>query len=544
MSINTVSSNSIQSINTVISSTDNSRVATSAAPQSSVTPGSAANARMAEFSASFSRFQLDQMLKSGTAAQPAPIQDTPSLDPKEFFQGAVEDYLRNTLNLPANIARSIRETLTVNSANVLQSEQLQFPGGGMATFFNTGGFPATSTATLPRAAFDRKGVLAFYKSAGSLTDAQLRSVQNLYAGDLVSRKNYAANLANLGRALSGIKGAGELNRGTERVIDSTINKLRQAYNTLSDVNAPAADPRAIYAEVAETLSKLDNRSLNSTQRAMLGTALDILGISASNYDTNRVPVAGTAGTPAPAPVTAAQATAAGYPLTAFDTAIKTPLTPAQANPAAVFGADVAKYLQSIGLDVDASKVTYQVNSADKLQFINVPLGNSRSLTVFFNNGFPVAGPANNPMTAFSSTTGARQFLDVARNDAATQTRLESYYANPANAARRTNYNTNLSNLKSAFQQIAQEGRLPKDIEGFVNDSIKALEAAQADLASGKLPNVLGVYQRIGDNLDEIVKRSNRLNGEQRDTLDVLNGSLLPVGISNYFFAPVTLSQTA
>lgn len=481
---------------------------------------------------------------NGTGSNPTtPL--NPSLNPKAVFDTQVNNFYDQTIGLDPNRFRPAQTVETVNSANVLQSSQIQLKGGGTAISFYTAGFPATSTATLPRTIFDDKSVLSFYKSADPLTSTQLQSVQNLYAGDLTSRKNYAANLGNLAKSLTTISNSGNLGSGLQGRVNDAINSLQTAYNTLSDVNAPAPSPRDIYAKVADTYRALAASScyVNPAQRDMIDQGLNILAIGASNYDTNRVPVAGTPITPAPqTPTTPAQAQAAGYPLPNFTTVRNTPLTAAQANPAQVFASDVTSYLQSIGLTgVNLQNIEYQVNSADKLQSINVPLGNGRSLTTFFNTGFPIPN-ATAPQVAFSGTAGIRQYLDVAQNSAQTQQQLVNYYANPANAARRTNYGVNLQNLTTAFQQLQQAGNLSQSAKNQVQSALSTLQGAIQQLNNGGLPDILGTYQKLGDNLDCLACAN--LNQQQRATLNTLSGSLLAVGAQNYYLVPVSLSRQA
>src|SRR5262249_37518043 len=155
------------------------------------------------------KFQLQSLMPAQTttsASMPATTVN-PSLQPRQTFNTQLNSFLQNTLDLPTNRISQKRSNLTVSSANALQNSQEILKGGGSATLFYTAGFPPTSTATLPRVAFDAKGVLSFYKSANQLSPDQLQSVQNLYAGDLASRKNYATNLANLARDLTSIENA-------------------------------------------------------------------------------------------------------------------------------------------------------------------------------------------------------------------------------------------------------------------------------------------------------------------------------------------------
>ncbi|MBL8151255.1 MAG: hypothetical protein JNN15_15135, partial [Blastocatellia bacterium] len=257
--------------------------------------------------ANFAKMQIQTALRTSGGTTPTL---NASLQPQRAFSQQSINLLTNTQNLPANTFRTT--SLMVNSANALQTSEITFRNGGTATSFYTAGFPPTSTATLPRIAFSPQGVLSFYKSAGRYNQAQTQSVQNLYAGDLTSRKNYSVNLLNIAKNLTSIRSSGSLDANSRRAVDSAISSLRSAYNSLSDPKAPAASPRDIYAKVASAYSTLQQGSLNNSQRSQVSTGLNLLAIGASNYDTNRVPVAGTAGTPAPAAPTQQQITAAGF----------------------------------------------------------------------------------------------------------------------------------------------------------------------------------------------------------------------------------------
>src|SRR5262249_19421238 len=120
---------------------------------------------------------------------------------------------------------------------------------------------------------------------------------------------------NLGKNLSSIAGTPGLDPALAARVQRTIGDLGTAYGKLSDPNQAAPDPRSLYREVAGTYDALTDTRLSKDQQRLVNNGLDILGISAANYDTNRVPVAGTPGTPPPAaPTTPAQAAAAGFPL--------------------------------------------------------------------------------------------------------------------------------------------------------------------------------------------------------------------------------------
>lgn len=308
---------------------------------------------------------------------------------------SLRNTLQNILNIPSNAVQAGNTRSKISMAGQTQNVTVNFNRGGSVTQFNNNGsFPPSSTATLPRNVFDQQGILSFYQTAGPLSATQLKAVQNAYAGpnNISSRLNYATNIANLAKNLTQIKNSPGTDDATRAQIKQTLGNLRTAYNTLSDVNAAAPDPRALYAGVAKTYASLStNGNLSSDQQAKVSNGLNILGISAANYDTNRLPVPGakpaTPAAPTAAQQAANQAAAAKFPLPAFDTVRKQPLADAQANPANVFGSQVSSFLQSIGVNgVDPSNITYQVNSANQLQSIQLQTQDGRRLTALFNMG--------------------------------------------------------------------------------------------------------------------------------------------------------------
>lgn len=480
--------------------------------------------RDGDLAASLMRTQLATI--AGTTAPTT----TPALNPRGTFQAPVNNFLTNTFRVPASAFN--QTSLAVNSANQLQSAQLTFDQGGSITMFlglpPSNPFPPQTTAQIPRVVLDPAGVLSFARNMTPLTDAQRSAIQNLYAVDQVSRGNYAANVQNLASALTAIKNACGSNAVADALINKTIGTLRGAYAQLANFKAPSPDPDTLYKAVATTLDRLP--ALGFRNQDLLNDARNILGIGYSNYLLNRLPING-ANNPT--------ATTRG-PLAAFNP--DAPLADAQANPAKVFGAGLTKYLNSIGIfGVNPAAVNYQVNSANAIQAATVALGNGQNMTLLFSGAFPPTN-ANPPQIAFSGTRGARQFADIARNDPATQQRLSAFFT--ANAAPRAAYVTNLNNLIAGFQAL-QRSPVPA-VRLVANDSVARLQAAVRGLnaANPIIPNVLGLYQTIGDNLDAITANFSDLTSTERAALDTLNRSTYPIGLINYFARPVVLSQPA
>jgi hypothetical protein len=491
---------------------------------------------------------------------------TASLNPSGVFQGPINDYAQNILNLRPT---AISVNPTVNSANLLQNAQVNFValnGRASGVFFNLNlgqNFPPTGTATLPRAIFNPLGVLGFYVFAADLTPAQLQNVQNVYAVDQISRRNYAFNVANLARHLTALQNAG----ANPNIIAFGLNTLRTAYNTLSNPANPAPDPRRTYRAAAATYIELMrniqsgviNDPANVTQSQLEGdlaavattdmantaivggmliqTGLNILGIGLSNYDTNRLPVPN--GNNAPTPSTAPPGT---FPLTDFDTARNTPLSPAQVNPAGTFGGRLVGLLRQYGLTRNATAINYQVNSADALQAVFVPIGNSdNTLTILFAAGYPVT-PNRLPQFAFSATSASQYLLDPLNRavpSPTVQARLTSHYNNPVNAGRRNNYVTNLNNINCVLVRIQQGGGLNGDSSNTVQNAIVNVNAGLQTLAQGGVPDIFNLYQSVGKAAFALGLQP-LVGANQATDVQTLRGSLLPIGIINYYLVPITL----
>jgi hypothetical protein len=493
---------------------------------------------------------------------------TASLNPRGVFQSQINGYAQNILNLRLN---AVTIDPTVNSANLLQNASVRFNalnGRAFGTFFNLNlgaNFPPQNTANLPRPAFNPLGTLAFYAFAGPYNATQVSQVQAVYAQDQVSRRNYAFNVANLARNFTNLQ-----NAGAPTVITGfALGRLRTAYNALSNPTAASPNPRQLYRDMAvayvallrnrqsgvvidpatmtqaqlesnlATISTTDLANTATVGAVSIQTGLNILAIGLSNYDTNRLPVNGSS---SPTAVTAPAGT---FPLLAFDTARAQALTAAQANPAGTFSRNLLATLRrydGILRDATGAGITYQVNSADALQFIFVPMaGSNDMLTIWYAAGFP-SSPAAVPQFAFSSAA-ANQFLtgpNGAMPFAVTQSLLTRHYTDPANVGRRNNYIANLTNIQCSLQRIQAQGNLNTASAGAVGGALTQVNGALATLRGGGVPNVFGVYQSVGRATDALDAQT--LTGaNQNADRDALKITLVPIGIINYYLVPITLT---
>ncbi|MBL8151827.1 MAG: hypothetical protein JNN15_18040, partial [Blastocatellia bacterium] len=464
--------------------------------------------------------------------------NTPSLNPF-LFSDSEKDYLTNVLGFPGS-----PRNIAVNSADAFQYGTVTTVGGGVKfTQFNFISpltqlpvFPPTGTSTLPRLFLsEAESITRFDNAANPLTQAQLQAIQTLYAADQVSRRNYALNVANLAKDLTAIRNSGVADPAIAASIDNGIELLREAYKTLSNLALLAPNPRTLYKEIGGLYKTLIAEGVVSSQPV----GANILAIGISNYETNRLPVPGGNNTP-----TATTCTGC-FPLPEFDAVRNQPLSQAQARPDLAFGSNVINFLNRINVSGgSAGNIVYQVSSADALQFISVPLGAASgatdvgaSLQVFFSNGFPV--PAGTvPQFAFTATTADPTFGIV--NSAATQESLKVFYSNPANSAARANYRKNLTNLRCAFLQL-QELSLGTTANAAVQDSLSILNKAIGILDRGAVPDVLGTYRSLARNLATIIATAPPKSISNNATVKTIGGSLLPIGVINYYFRPILLS---
>lgn len=464
------------------------------------------------------------------AATPAPTTSA-ALNPRGTFQAGVSAQLQNFFDLPAN-AFNQTGNFAVNSANQLQTSQFNFVDGGRIVDFYgipptqpIGNFPPQTTADLGRVYMSPQGVISYSLNANPLTQSQRQAIQNLYQVDQVSRNNLLANVQNLTGALNALNTA-NLPAAARNQINSTINQLGSYYTNGANQRNTIGDPQALYQNVGLTLATLQGTP--GVNQQALNTALNVLGIGYSNYVLNRIPVNGTnnpTARTAPAPA-------------AFNRNFT--LAAAQANPNAVFGTQVSQVLQRFGLTgIDTSKINYQVNSANALQAIDVPIGAGQSVTFFFTK-FPPDTTAP-PQIAFSGQRGVRQFADIASFSATQKTAIANLFA--TNAGVRSALITNLSNLRTGLQTITNGTNVPAILRTVANNTINQLTSFINGL--NQTPPVVGdvtaLYARVGDTADLASALQFSLNATQRNALNILNTSTLPIGFVNYVERAIALT---
>lgn len=490
----------------------------------------------------------------------------PVLDPKGTFQTPLKNFLGETFRLSSASYQDDFISLAVNSAQGLQYSQIRFNDSktGYMTLFlglpgqspngapNAGGaqtpFPPTATAEIPRVVLSPQAVLSYAANSRALTDNQKAAIDLLYNVDLVSRGNYAANLLNLARALNGLRNSASADDvAVNAIIDNTIAALASAYGTLADFNANPADPDVIYGIVAAAIKQLSSSSVfstNSSQNAF-NTALNILEIGYSNYMFNRLPINGTNN---PTPSTRG-------PLPVFSPT--SPLSAAQATPNLVFGQGLRSYLSAVGFPqfFNLSNVIYQVNSADRLQSVIIPLEN-QTMTLFFTGAnFPPTN-ANPPQVCFSTIPspfpfmriGSSVYAKIANNDPVVAQRVKDFFA--ANAGPRAAYLANLNNLLFGFTTLDSNPNLPAKVRFAVRSSIEKLQNAINGLNQNPavIPDVLTLYKKVSADYDDVI--SGLLASDvridfterQKTALITLGISTLPIGLINYYMRPVILSQ--
>jgi hypothetical protein len=466
---------------------------------------------------------------------------SPSLSPDSAFQPAEATYQGYALR-PALIAPSV---IAVNSANQFQYATSALPG---FTQFNGATFPPAGTGTLPRLfAASPLDIASFYLNAGSYTSAQLQAVQRLYAMDLASRRNYGTNLANLARDFTALRKLPGLQPLHLSYLDDSLLALRQAYDALSDPARPAPSPRTLYRRVGLNSAVLFYVFNPGIPPARFSQTLNILAIGISNYDTNRVPVPGGSNEPAPT------ACSGCYPFPSFDTVRNQPLAPAQSNPAGVFGPSVQALLARFGLrpavlsapQSQGGSFSYQVNSANQLQFVGAATRLPGSLRLFVGGSFPTITPDTLPKLAFAGN--ADGYLRSADALPDTQRRLAVLYADPANAGRRANYGRNLQNLGCAFRQLAADSRLPAAARPAVQGAITRLDADLATLNRGGLPEVFGLYRFLNTQVSAVfatlpfgAREAASPFATRIASLRTIDNSLVPIGVINYYLTPILL----
>lgn len=541
MAINQVGSNvsSINTDNNIEKVNNSNQKVEASANQTASLPLPGSSPKDGLFNASLLKTKIDTLLapsRTETTQAAAPLAattlSTPALNPRGTFQQPLNNFLANIFRIPTTAINNAQSSIAVNSANQFQNAEVVFNGGGTLRLFNnlppSNPFPPQTTAQIPRIYLDGPGVLSFARTMQPLNDTQRNAIANLYAVDQQSRRNYGVNVQNLASALTQIKNTSLLDAQTTQLVNSTITSLGTAYNQIANYGGRAPNPDTLYKQVATTLQALTNKP--GVNQNSVNTALNVLGIGYSNYLANRLPIGNTNN---PTPTTAAA-------LPTFNAA--KPLSQAQGNPGAVFGNNLLSYLRTLGITgVDPGQIQYQVNSADKLQAATVRIpGSDQTATFFFNGQFPVTS-ASPAQIQFSGSRGTRDYTRVANADPGTQQRLSTFYQN--NAQPRANYVANLNNLITGFQTL--RGTNNPTVDRLVSTLVSQLQTAVNGLNANppRVPDVLGLYKQVGQTLDFVsFFGADTFNAGQLQALDTINRSTFPIGITNYFARPVSLTQ--
>lgn len=472
---------------------------------------------------------------------PSASAQTAALNPRGAFQNNLSGFLVNTFRIPATAVNLNQSSIGVNSANQAQFFEVVFNTGdtrrgrAMMRLFNnlppSNPFPPTTTAQIPRVYLDQDGVVAYAQLAQPLLTAQRDAIANLYRVDQVSRGNYAFNLQNIASAFNRIlvNGSSFLSNNEKTAINNAISSLNTSYNQLANFGGRSPDPDTVYKQATQTAALVDNNIFVSNDD--LSILYGIIGIGYSNYLFNRLPINGNNN-----PTTTTRGA-----LPAFNRAGQLPA--AQGDPEGTFGASARAFLDSIGEAFSATRdIAYQVNSANKLQAIEVDMGSGESLTLFFNGAFPVTNQSQ-VQAVFEGLESITDFAFFADVPSQTQARLVTFYQN--NAGPRGNYVANLNNLISGFQSILNSGsNLSSGDVSEINRIISRLQGAVRGLNSTPaiVPNVLDLYNDVArvvdNNLQSFGGFNSSLNATALAAADTINRSTLPIGYTNYFFRPI------
>lgn len=362
----------------------------------------------------------------------------------------------------------------------------------------------------PRIFLDEQGVLSFYRWV-SLSSSEPN--RKLFEYDSRLRQGYARSILLLARHLSNIP---ECCKSSERLfclLDHTLGLLRSTYERLSANTGTAASSRVVFSTVSNFLRTLLEHDLTVNDKVWVRCGLRILALAAAEYD-----IAVALGSPR-------IVSRRGKPLADYQIALHT------VNRLQYDLAEVAVLLEQVGI------------SPSDTRCFSAPLARSSYIEATFGlRGkliLQLEGRIIN-CALFDTTASLKEYLSSAELPADVLDSLRDFYMQSKNRIMLRDYSDSLESFSQACQVIARDRLNCSQLRAL--DRLSSLLQNTRKLCLNNVPNILLVYQRISDSLEQILDNHQRLDSKSRRLVLHLFESNLLEGVQRYVILPILTSS--
>ncbi len=388
--------------------------------------------------------------------------------------------------------------------------RLRMRKGGMLIITLDAEFPPTEQA--PGVFLDERAVLSFYTSACATQPEQRRLLERVFDTDARLRCGYGRSLLALARHMTVTRSCCVDSEAMVCRIDRLIHTLRSAYLRLSVRQGEFLPPRESFTAASRVFEALLELPLTIEDRLWVGKGLGVLAAAAAEYDL----------AVSLCPLQNPQHRRDRVEMPDFDRALQRPLSQTSCERPELDVKEAVRLAGRLGIK-GVHSIKYAAAAFGLYGYLEVVFGQRGRLIVQLDGNLAVH-------VVFDCRRSLRTYLQNARIDPQILTALKRYYHKPQNRALLKCYDRNLSAILKAFSDLSLSGSLNGSQQRAVKRSLKLLLSARRKLLVGLVPDLLLVYQKISDNIEQIQDHHQELNAPQRNLLSLLYDRLLTEGV--------------
>lgn len=431
----------------------------------------------------------------------------------EVTQDELKTYLQERLRLYPN---AIDWRLSRISRHAFR---LRMRGGGILIVTFDGEFPAIGK--VPGVFLDEQAVISFYTlvCTGQLENYSL--LERIFDTDTRLRCGYGRSLLALARHMTVTRSCCVESEAMVCMIDRLIYILRSAYLRLSVGQGAFLTPRETFAAASRVFKAVLDLPLTIEDRLWVEKGLRELAAAAAEYDLAVLLC----------PLQNPQLKRAKMrELPDFDKALQRPLSQTSCERPELDIKEAVRLAGRLGIK-GVHRIRYSAAAFGLYGYLEVYFGQRGRLIVQLDGSLAVH-------TIFDSRRSLKAYLRDAQIDQQTLTALKHYYHRPQNRALLKHYDRNLSSILRTFSELSLLGTLNSSQYRAVRRSLTLLAGARRTLLAGLVPNLLLVYQRLSDNMEQLQDYHQQFNAPQRKLMYYLYDRLLTEGIEMCLAIPV------
>lgn len=373
---------------------------------------------------------------------------------------------------------------------------------------------------VPGIFLDEQAVISFYTAAGASWPEQHRLLEQVFDTDSRLRCGYGRSLLALARHMTVTRSCCVDSENMVCMIDRLVYTLRSAYLRLSVGQGAFLPPRESFAATSRVFKALLELPLTIEDRLWIEKGLKVLAAAAAEYDL------AVSFCPLQNPQ---RRRARVRELPDFDRALQRPLSETSCERPELDVKEAVRLAGRLGIK-GVHSIKYSAAAFGLYGYLEIYFGRCGKLIIQLDGSLAVH-------VVFDSRRSFKTYLQDAQIDQQTLVALKRYYHRPQNRTLLKLYDRNLSSILKAFSDLLQ-GTLNSSQQRAVRRSLNLLAGARRTLLAGLVPNLLVVYQRLSDNIEQIQDYHQGLSAVERRLLSFLYDRIMIEGVEMCLAIPV------